>query len=83
MVRESVGLGDRVSEGAAMSSERMRQFEEVKEGERRVLMRSEFERFEAGELRFVCNGQRMKPQKVRCSVSENTHEMWWVEFRRW
>jgi hypothetical protein len=69
---------------AAMGYERQpSQYEEVKSGERRELSRSEFERFENGQLGFVCNGERMKPQKVNVAGFENTMEMWWVEFMAW
>ena len=69
---------------AAMGYERQpSQYEEVKQGERRELSRSEFERFENGQLGFVCNGERMKPQKVKVAGFENNMDVWWVEFIGW
>jgi len=69
---------------AAMGLKRQpSQFEEVKRGERRQLSRSEFDKFENGELGFVCGDDRMKPQEINVAGFQNTMEEWWVEFLEW
>lgn len=59
------------------------QIENVRRGERREITLHEFEQFQRGQLRFDCEGVRMKPQKVKHLGFENTHFDWWVEFQEW